>query len=238
MASFISVVREVFQALVPLLIFFLIFQYRFLNYPKERLMKLITGVIITAAGLIVFLYGIYLGFLPAGLEIGRYFGSLEQKWLLIPLGFFLGFLATFAEPAVRVLCYQVEKSSNGYVRSKMMLYTLSISVAIFVALTMVKLVYGFSFHYIALAGYISAIILMWLSDRDFIAVAFDAGGVATGPMSVTFLMSMAVGAAETFGGRDAVVDGFGIIAMIALAPIIFVMLIGVYIRFRGERNDA
>jgi hypothetical protein len=98
---------------------------------------------------------------------------------------------------------------------------------------MAKLVYGIPFLYIIIPGYILAILLLWLSDKDFIAIAFDAGGVATGPMSVTFLMSMAVGVASSIDGRNPVIDGFGLVAMIALAPIIFVMILGVYIRYIG-----
>ncbi|MDP2217066.1 MAG: DUF1538 family protein, partial [Methanolobus sp.] len=116
--------------------------------------------------------------------------------------------------------------------------TLSISVAVFVSIGMAKLVYGIPFLYIIVPGYLLAIVLMWLSDKDFIAIAFDAGGVATGPMAVTFLMSMAVGVASAQEGRDPVIDGFGMIALIALAPIIFVMLLGVYIRYIGGKDNV
>ncbi|MCQ6963242.1 DUF1538 domain-containing protein [Methanolobus chelungpuianus] len=229
---------EVLQALLPLVMFFIIFQLLYLKFPSSQLVKLALGISMTALGMILFLYGVYNGFFPVGTEIGNYFGTMEHKWIMIPVGFFLGFLATFAEPAVRVLCYQIEKSSSGYIRSKLMLYTLSLSVAVFVSIGMAKLVYGIPFLYIIVPGYLLAISLMWLSDKDFIAIAFDAGGVATGPMAVTFLMSMAVGVASAQDGRNAVTDGFGMIALIALAPIIFVMLLGVYIRYIGGKNDV
>ncbi|MDN5310513.1 MAG: hypothetical protein PWP14_1907 [Methanolobus sp.] len=234
----LDIFLEVLQALLPLVIFFIIFQLLYLKFPSSQLVKLALGISMTALGMILFLYGVYNGFFPVGTEIGNYLGTMEHKWIMIPVGFFLGFLATFAEPAVRVLCYQIEKSSSGYIRSKLMLYTLSISVAVFVAIGMAKLVYGIPFLYIIVPGYLFAIVLMWLSDTDFIAIAFDAGGVATGPMAVTFLMSMAVGVASSQEGRNAVVDGFGMIALIALAPIIFVMLLGVYIRYIGGKNDV
>ncbi|MDN5310444.1 MAG: hypothetical protein PWP14_1838 [Methanolobus sp.] len=236
--SLFHISLEVLQALLPLVFFFIIFQLLYLKFPSSQLIKLFLGISMTALGIILFLYGVYNGFFPVGTEIGNYFGTMEHKWIMIPVGFFLGFLATFAEPAVRVLCYQVEKSSSGYIRSKLMLYTLSTSVAVFVAIGMAKLVYGIPFLYIIVPGYLFAIVLMWLSDKDFIAIAFDAGGVATGPMAVTFLMSMAVGVASAQEGRDPIVDGFGMIALIALAPIIFVMLLGVYIRHIGGKNDA
>jgi hypothetical protein len=103
---------------------------------------------------------------------------------------------------------------------------------------MVKLVYGIPFLYIIVPGYLLVLVLLWLCDKDFIAIAFDSGGVATGPMAVTFLMSMAVGVASAQEGGNPLVDGFGLIAMIALAPIIFVMLLGVYIRFKGGINNV
>jgi len=236
--SLLSISVEVLQALLPLIVFFIIFQLLYLKFPSSQLAKLFLGISMTALGMILFLYGVYNGFFPVGTEIGSFFGKMEHQWLMIPVGFFLGFLATFAEPAVRVLCYQIEKSSSGYIRSKLMLYTLSISVAVFVSIGMAKLVYGIPFLYIIVPGYLLAIVLMWLSDKDFIAIAFDAGGVATGPMAVTFLMSMAVGVASSQEGRDPVIDGFGMIALIALAPIIFVMLLGVYIRYIGGKDNV
>ncbi len=235
--SLSHIVIEVVQALLPLVVFFVIFQVLYLKFPSSQLIKLSLGITMTAIGMMLFLYGVYNGFFPVGLEIGNFFGGIDNPWILIPIGFVLGFLATYAEPAVRVLCYQIEKSSSGYIRSKLMLYTLSLGVAVFVGIAMAKLVYGFPFLYIIIPGYCLAIILMWLSDTDFIAIAFDSGGVATGPMAVTFLMSMGVGVATSIG-RDPVIDGFGLIALIALAPIIFVLLLGVYMRhIGGKEND-
>ncbi|AAM30627.1 DUF1538 domain-containing protein [Methanosarcina mazei] len=234
----LSVVVEVSQALIPLVIFFIVFQRLYLKLPRSQLVKLFTGIFFTAIGMILFLYGVYNGFFPIGTEIGEFFGGSDKKSLLIPIGFVLGFLATFAEPAVRVLCYQIEESSSGYISSKLMLYTLSSGVAVFVSIAMAKLVYGIPFLYIIVPGYLLVLVLLWLCDKDFIAIAFDSGGVATGPMAVTFLMSMAVGVASAQEGGNPLVDGFGLIAMIALAPIIFVMLLGVYIRFKGGINNV
>lgn len=229
---------EVIQALIPLVIFFIIFQRLYLKLPSSQLIRLFTGMLFTAIGMILFLHGVYNGFFPVGREIGEFFGSSDKKSLLIPIGFVLGFLATFAEPAVRVLCYQIEESSSGYISSKLMLYTLSSGVAVFVSIAMAKLVYGIPFLYVIIPGYLFVLVLLWFCDKDFIAIAFDSGGVATGPMAVTFLMSMAVGVASVQEGGNPIVDGFGLIAMIALAPIIFVMLLGVYIKFIGGGNDV
>ncbi|OPY15978.1 MAG: hypothetical protein A4E23_01880 [Methanomethylovorans sp. PtaU1.Bin073] len=232
MERIIDITIEVLEALLPLVIFFLFFQLRYLKLPSFEVTKVFIGMLMTALGMIIFLYGVYNGLYPIGFKIGEFFGSSEKMWILVPIGFALGFLATFAEPAVRVLGYQVEKSSSGYIKSKLMLYTLSIGVAVFVAIAMAKIVYGIPFRYIIVPGYLLALVLLWLSDKDFIGIAFDAGGVATGPMAVTLLMSMVVGMASSHSERDAIVDGFGLIAMIALAPIIFVMLLGIYVKYK------
>lgn len=229
---------DVAQAMLPLLFFFLIFQVLYLRLPRAQVLKFLMGILLTVFGMALFLGGVFLGFFPAGQAMGRFFGQMEPSWILIALGFLLGFLATFAEPAVRILCYQVEASSSGFVRSRVMLYTLSVSVAFLVALGMARIVYGIPFMYIIIPGYLLALILLYFSDKDFIGIAFDAGGVATGPMAVTFLMSMAVGAASATGDGDSLVDGFGLIALIALAPIIFVMSLGILIRLKsGGRNE-
>jgi hypothetical protein len=229
---------DVAQAVLPLIVFFLIFQVFYLKLPRSQVLKLLLGILFTVSGMALFLGGVFLGFLPAGQAMGKFFGEMEPSWILIVMGFLLGFLATFAEPAVRVLCHQVETSSSGFLKSSTMLYVLSVSVAFLVALGMAKIVYSIPFMHIIIPGYLLALILLFLSDKDFIGIAFDAGGVATGPMAVTFLMSMAVGAASVGEGGNPLVDGFGLIAMIALAPIIFVMFLGVLVRLKkGGRNE-
>ncbi|MDI6867191.1 DUF1538 domain-containing protein [Methanoculleus sp.] len=221
--------------MIPLLVFFLGFQFFYLKLPRSYIKNLIRGIIFAALGMILLLQGVRVAFLPAGHEIGETLATLDQRWLLVPFGFFLGFLTTYAEPAVRVLCYQVEEASSGSIRQSVILYSLSIGVAVSVACGMLRLVYGVSLLYFVMPGYLLALILLKFSDADFIGVAFDSGGVATGPMAVTFLLSLAIGVATGIEGRDPVVDGFGLIALIALAPIISVLLLGIlYRRKRGE----
>lgn len=231
------VIFEVVQSILPLVIFFTLFQVLYLKLPSSQLVKMYAGLAFTAFGMILFLHGVNNGFLHAGTKIGEFFGESEKN-LLIPLGFILGLLATFAEPSVRVLCYQVEESSNGYIRSDLMLYTLSFAVATLAAVTMAKTVYRVPFSYIIIPCYLLVLILLWFCDKDFIGIAFDAGGAVTGPMAVSFLMSVSVGVATAYEGADPVADGFGLIAMIALAPIIFVMLLGVYIKFKGGISNV
>ena len=183
--------------------------------------------------MVLFFEGIEIGFLPAGKIIGEYFGSLEHNWILIPLGFMMGFLTTYAEPAVMILCNQIEKFSNGSISGNVVKYLLSLSVAFFVSVGMAKLVYGINLLIIIILGYSIVLLLTLFSDKEYIAIAFDSGGVVTGPMAVTFLMAMALGAASALEGRNPLIDGFGLISLIALAPIIPVMAFGLIIRYKG-----
>lgn len=229
------VLLEVLQALVPLLIIFIIFQVFFLKLPWEAVLNILKGIIMTFLGLVLFLQGVKVGFLPVGQEIGEILGSTGDRWMLIPIGLLLGFLATMAEPAVRVLSSEVERASSGYIKEKMILYTLSLGVALFVALGMAKIILGISFYYIIIPGYILALVMLFFSDSTFISIAFDSGGVATGPMTVTFIMAIAIGLAESMAGREPVKDGFGLIALVALAPILLMMILGMLYRTKeGE----
>ncbi len=230
------VILDVLQALLPLVLFFLVIQVVSLRLPRSYVINLIKGLIITFIGMILFFQGVKIGFLPAGQTIGTFCGTLDQIWILIPFGFLLGFLTTFAEPAVRVLCYQIETSSNGYIQGSLILYALSIGVATSVSLGMTRIIYGFPFLPIIITGYLIALALIRFTDHDFIAIAFDSGGVATGPMAVTFLMAFAVGVADSIGGSDPFLDGFGMIAFIALTPILTILILGIIFKKKKQEN--
>ena len=232
--SIVEVFVDVASALLPIIAFFLIFQTIYVKLPWPTLRRMLLGICITGLGMVIFLTGVFIGFLPVGREIGEHMARYDGGLVLVALGFALGFMATFAEPAVRVLAYQVETVSSGSVRPRFLLWVLSLGVATMVALGMAKIVYGLDFRTIIVAGYALALLLMVFCDDDFVAIAFDAGGVATGPMAVSLLMSMAVGVASANEGSDAVVDGFGLIALIALAPILFLGSIGVLVRYKGK----
>lgn len=228
---------SVIQALLPILFLFLMFQFLFLKLPKEYVINLIRGMLLALIGLTLFLIGVEKGFMPVGQEMGMILGNIEHKWLLVPFGFFLGLLTTFSEPAVRILSDQVEESSSGFVRKWMVLGTISLGVATLVALGMIKILYGIPFLFIIFPAYISALILMWFCDKSFVAIAFDAGGVATGPMAVTFMLSIVLGITSSMEGRNPVTDGFGLIALIALAPILSVMLLGLVFKNKLKQSE-
>lgn len=228
---------EVAGALIPLLIFFVFFQLVFLKLPMSKVRDIVVGMVLTFFGLAFFLQGVHIGFLPAGLEMGKLLGALEHTWLIIPIGFVFGFVATYAEPAVRILNHEVDKVSGGYIPQKVLLYTLSLGVAVSIAISMVRILLGIPLWYILLPGYILALIMIRFNDRTFTAVAFDSGGVATGPMTVTFIMAMAVGIASVTEGRDPLADGFGMVALVALAPILAVLTLGALYGRKEREND-
>ncbi len=235
--GFGEVLQEVSMALVPLLLFFLFFQIFMLKLPWKKVKDIIIGVALTFIGLALFLQGVHVGFLPVGREIGDIVGEWDYQWVLIPVGFLLGFVATFAEPAVRVLNTEVDKVSGGYIPSKLMLYTLSVGVAISIALAMARIIYGIPLWYFIGPGYFLALTMAIFSTETFTSIAFDAGGVATGPMTVTFILAIALGFSETLDDRDPLLDGFGMIALVALAPILTVLTLGLIYKFKESRSD-
>lgn len=234
--GFSDILLEVSLALIPLILFFLFFQFFSLKLPWNRVKDILIGLFLTFLGLSLFLQGVHVAFLPVGLEIGEIVGNWDNHWLLIPIGFSLGFVATFAEPAVRILNTEVDKVTSGYIPSKLMLYTLSIGVAISIALAMTRIIYGIPLWYFIGPGYFIALTLALFSTETFTSIAFDAGGVATGPMTVTFILAISLGFSETLEGRNPLIDGFGMIALVALAPILSVLILGLIFKFNESRS--
>jgi nitrogen regulatory protein PII len=235
--GFGDVLLEVLLALTPLVIAFLIFQVFFLKLPKDKIINLIKGIILSFIGLSLFLQGVQVGFLPVGQAIGEALGSKPYNWILIPIGFILGFVITLAEPTVRILNLEVEKVSSGYVRRQFMLYTLSIGVGTAVAISMARILIGFPLWYIILPGYLIAFILIYYTKHTFVSIAFDSGGAATGPLTVTFIMAIAIGVASSIPGRNPLLDGFGMTALVVLAPIIAVLLLGVLYNKKEKKEE-
>ncbi len=234
-AGFGETLVEVSFALMPLIFFFAIFQIFFLKYPVNKLMNMIKGIILAFFGLAFFLQGVHIGFFPVGEVMGATLAGLKYNWIVIPVGFVLGFVATFAEPAVRVLNKEVEKVSAGYIPQTVLLITLSIGVGLAIAVSMARILIGFPLMYILLPGYLLVLFVMFFVKGNFVAIAFDSGGVATGPMTVTFIMAVSVGVASKIEGRDPLLDGFGMIALVALAPIMAVLVLGLLYR-RKEKE--
>ena len=234
----LTVAREVALPFVLLVAFFVVFQVLFLKRTFRYVAILLRGVAFAYVGLVLLLHGLNIAFMPVGEEIGAIVGKSDFTWGLIPLGFVLGFLVTFAEPQVRVLSQEVEEASAGYIRAPIILYTLCLAVAAFAALGMARTVYGIPLPYIIIPGYGLAVILLFFADRDFVAMAFDSGSIATGPITVAFIMSLTVGAAAVMDGRNPLVDGLGLIGIITLAPIISIQLMSLSYKIKPPQGGS
>jgi hypothetical protein len=162
-------------------------------------------------------------------------GALPQRWLVVPFGVLLGFVTTWGEPAVRILADQVDEASAGSIRRSLVLNAMCIGVAVAVAVAMLRIGYGIPLLYLLVPGYGLVLAIMWLCDTEFVAIAIDAGGVATGPLANTFLLALALGAAAGMGSENPLVEGLGLVSLIALAPIVSVMAMGLLVR-RKERS--
>lgn len=224
---------DVAEAVLPLVAILALFQALFMKLPRSYVINLLKGTAIAAVGLWLFLLGVQIGFLPYGQAIGEALGNFTHKWLAIPFGFLLGFITTWSEPAVRILCGQVEEASAGSITRRTVLYAICIGVAFFVALGMARVAYSIPLLYILIPGYLLAILMVWFTDKEFVGFSFDAGGVATGPMANTFLLGLGLGLASA-GDQNTIVYGLGLVALIALAPIISVMALGLVVRI-GRR---
>lgn len=235
-AGFGHVLTEVAGALAPLTLFFIVFQFFYIKLSKRKVIEVVAGMSLVFLGISFFLQGVHVGFMPAGKMMGVIMGSLSFNWILVPVGFVLGFVVVFAEPAVQILNQQVEKVTGGSISSRVMLYTLSLGVGFSVALAMVRTLIGFSLWYILIPGYALVLFLIRYSSKTFTGLAFDAGGVATGPMTVTFILALAVGVATEIEGRDPLTEGFGMVALVALAPILSVMVLGFLYNRKGKTD--
>ncbi|WP_071131069.1 DUF1538 domain-containing protein [Enterococcus timonensis] len=225
-AGFVTVVREVALSIAPIVVIFLILNITSFKLKRQKFWHLMKGFFLTFIGLVLFLHGVNIAYVPVGQHLGHTLAAMENNWILVPLGFFMGFLVGFAEPAIHVMTKQVEEISAGRIKSRVMLMVVALGVGSAVGLSMWRLLVGFSIYWFLIPGYTLVFLLGRKVDKMFLAMAFDNGGVATGPMCSTFILSMCVAIASEISGRDPLIDGFGVVALIALAPILTTMLLG------------
>lgn len=229
--------KEVATAILPILIFFLVFQIYALKLERRTFIKIMIGLTYTYIGLVIFLLGVNVGFMPAGYSLGATIVNSSSKWLLIPLGMIIGYFIVAAEPAVHVLKQQVEDITEGAISGRSMGLSLSIGVAISVGLAMLRVVTGLSIWYLLIPGYAFALLMTFFVPPIFTSIAFDSGGVASGPMTATFLLPFAMGACEAIGG-NILTDAFGIVAMVAMTPLITIQCLGLLYKFKGRTSDT
>jgi hypothetical protein len=238
LADLVRTARGVVLALLPLAALFAVAQLLFLRLPRSEVTRIAKGTLLATAGLFLFLLGVGVGFMPFGRTIGEAFGAMAQKWPLLIFGAVLGFVTTWGEPAVRILADQVEEASTGAIRQGVVLAAVCLGVAAAVGVGTLRIAYDWPLLWILVPGYALATGLIWVSDRTFVAIAVDSGGVATGPLANTFLLALAFGVVATVAGADPLMDALGLVALIALAPIISVMLLGLVVRLKSSPKEA
>ena len=221
--------RDVLQALGPLAILLFIYQISLLHLTHFQVVRTVQGLVYAAVGLTLFLVGVNGSFMPVGSALGKLIGSTEMQWVLIPIGLILGAVVVLAEPAVWVLTDQVRDVSGGSIKNSMILLFFSLGVSIAVALAMTRIVYRIPLPYFLFPGYAIALILTFFCPALFTSIAFDSGGVASGPMSSSFLLAFTLGASASAKG-DPFTDAFGIVALIAMTPLISIQILGLFYR--------
>lgn len=225
-------------AVLPLTVLFLVFQVLFLQLPVREVTRILTGTLIASLGLFLFLLGVSLAFLPFGRAIGEALGALPQHWLVVPFGILLGFVTTWGEPAVRILANEVQEASSGSIRRSLVLVTICIGVSVWVGIGMLRIGYEIPLLYLVVPGYAGVLALMAFSEKVFVGIAIDAGGVATGPLANTFLLALAFGASSAMGHEHPLVHGLGLVALIALAPVLSLLTLGVIVRRKARRKES
>ena len=228
MQSLKETAKEVVLAVFPVTFVVVLLQLVIMQLPWAVFSQFMVGVIMVTAGLILFLLGVNYGLLPVGELIGSILPRQGKVWMVIFFGFLFGFVVTVAEPDVRVLAMQVDLVSGGDISSRLLIYTVALGVAIFVGLAMTRIILNIPLIYLLGAGYGLVFLIAAFTPPRFVPVSFDAGGVTTGPLTVPFVIALGVGVASVMGGKSARTDGFGLVALASIGPLLAVLLLGVF----------
>lgn len=231
---FLQYMWELLIALVPFILFFVIFQIFEFKLNKKKVIKIIIGFFLTYIGLVLFLVGANFGFLPIGQFLGSKIALIDNNWLLIIVGMFFGFTIVVAEPAVTVLTHQVEDVTSGTIPRKIMNIALSIGVSVAVGLACLRVLYEINIWWILVPGYLFALVISLFVPGLFTSIAFDSGGSASGAMTATFLVPFAIGAARALE-HDELKYAFGLVAFVALAPLLTIQILGLIYKLKSEK---
>lgn len=226
--------REIAVSVLPIVLFFGIFQLISRDIKKKTLIKILIGLVYTYVGLVLFLTGVNVGFMPAGNHLGQIIAKLPYAWIIIPIGMVIGYFIVQAEPAVFVLTKQVEVITSGAISAKAMETSLSVGVATSIGLSMTRVLTGISITWFIVPGYAIALLLTFFVPKIFTSIAFDSGGVASGPMTAAFLLPFAMGACNAVDGTI-ITDAFGVVAMVAMTPLITIQSLGLIYRIKESR---
>ena len=228
-------VKEVAISIFPIIAVYLIFQFFTHRYQGRQRVRIVVGFGYTCLGLVLFLCGVNVGFAPVGIILGRELTSSSQSWLLVPIGMLIGYFIVKAEPAIQILNRQVQSVSNGMISAKSMNRSLSIGVAVSIGLAVLRILTGIPIQWIVIPGYVIALIMSRMVPKIFVGIAFDSGGVASGPMTSTFLLPLCIGACESVGG-NIMTDAFGVVALVALTPLIAIQIMGVQYQLKLKKQ--
>jgi len=224
--TFFHTMKEVSIALLPIIICFFLLQILFIKLPKKRILQIIIGIFYTFFGLVIFLSSVTVGFMPIGYKLGTELAAKDFSWLIV-ISFILGFTVVLAEPAIHVLKRQVETVTGGAVSKTSMLIALSVGVGVSITLSVIRIKYHFSILYYVIPGYFISLGLSFFVPKLYTAIAFDSGGVASGPLTSTFILPFVIGVCSVLQNEAAVLsDAFGLVAMVAMTPLITIQALG------------
>lgn len=234
--AFPTYLKDVGVSLLPIALFFIVFQIIRRKMHKAQVIRVCMGLLYTYVGLVLFLTGVNVGFMPVGYYLGEALAGLDYRWIIIPIGMLMGYFIVTAEPAVHVLNKQVYELTSGVIPKRAMRLSLAIGVSVSVGLSMLRILTGLPILYLLVPGYLLALVLSFFVPPVFTAIAFDSGGVASGPMTATFLLPFAMGACTAVGG-NVITDAFGVVAMVAMTPLLTIQVLGLCFRFKSRRLE-
>jgi hypothetical protein len=221
-----KITLEVLLSVIPITLVVVILQFSLVRMPTATLMRFLIGAVMVTAGLILFLFGVKIGLLPLGGMIGGEITKRASLLLIVAMAFILGLAITIAEPDVRILAHQVDLASDGAIGKNVLIIAVAVGVGVFLALALLRIILNIPIAYLLVAGYGTVLILSLFVPQAYFPVAFDAGGVTTGPMTVPFVLSFGIGTVAVLGGKSSLADGFGLVGLASIGPIISVMVLG------------
>ena len=227
--------REMLISILPVAVFFFIFNFIMLKISREQLGRIGLGLLYTYIGLTVFMTGANYGFMPAGAYLGEVLGGLPYHWIIIPVSFLIGWLVVKAEPAVYVLMRQVEDLTDGAITGRSLQLSMCAGVGVSLGLSMLRVMLRLNVLWLIVPGYVLALLMSFACPKLFTAIAFDSGGVASGPMTAAFLLPMTMGFCTAMGGNLAT-DAFGVVALVAMTPLITIQALGIAYRVKTSRH--
>ncbi len=222
-----EILLEVVQAVLPVVVVITLLHFLLLRMETLVFQQFLAGAVMVTAGLFLFIVGVRIGLLPIGEVVGSALVTRGSLVVLLAGAFVLGFVVTVAEPDVRVLAMQVDLASGGSIESGVLITAVSLGVAFFVALAILRILLGIPMAYLLAAGYGLVLLLSFFTPPDFVAISYDAGGVTTGPLAVPFILALGIGTASVLGGKSTLADSFGVVGLASIGPIIGVMILGV-----------